>query len=73
MGQKREMRIEDVRALLDKRCREAGGQRAFAREHGLTVQHVHRVLRDGKAPVGRICDALGIEPAGMQWVVKRRR
>jgi hypothetical protein len=66
------MRIEDVRALLERRCREAGGQRAFAREHGLTVQHVNRVLHEGLAPVGRICDALGIEPAGMRWQVKRK-
>jgi hypothetical protein len=69
---RREMRIEDVRALLEKRCGEAGGPTAFAREHGLTKQHVHSVLRKGKAPVGRICDALGIEPAGMRWVTKRK-
>ena len=62
------MRIEDVRALLQKRCKEAGSMRAFADAHGLSVQHVSRVLREGQAPVGRICDALGIEPAGMRWV-----
>ena len=69
---KRELRIDDVRKLLKRRCDEAGGQRAFAREHGLSVQHVSRVLREGKAPVGRICKALGIEPDGMRWVTKRK-
>jgi hypothetical protein len=65
---RREMRIEDVRELLDKRCRRAGGQRAFAREHGLSVQHISSVLRGkNKAPVGRLCDALDIEPSGMRW------
>jgi hypothetical protein len=72
MGRKREMRIDDVRSLLERRCREAGGQRAFAREHGLTVQHVNRVLHEGQAPVGRICDALGIEYDGGRWTAKRK-
>ena len=70
---RRELRIEDVRCLLQKRCRDAGGQRAFARAHGLSVQHISRVLAGmNKAPVGRLCDALGIEADGLRWVKRAK-
>lgn len=63
------MTIDDVRKLLRKRCNDAGGQRAFARAHGISVQHVSSVLLGKKdTPGGRLCDALGITPAGMRWV-----
>jgi DNA-binding transcriptional regulator YdaS (Cro superfamily) len=69
---KREMRAEDVSKLLQKQCQKAGGQRAFARAHGLLVQHISQVVRGERPPSKGLCDALGIEPAGMRWVAKRK-
>jgi DNA-binding transcriptional regulator YdaS (Cro superfamily) len=66
------MRAEDVSKLLQKRCKEVGGQRAFAREHDLLVQHVSQVINCQRPPSAQLCDALGIEPAGMRWVAKRK-
>jgi hypothetical protein len=65
---RRELRIEDVRTLLQKRCKQAGGQSAFAREHGVSRQYIWDVLAGNKPPHTKLCKALGIEPAGMRWV-----
>lgn len=54
--------------MLRKRCDEAGGQRAFARAHGLIVQHVSQVVLGQRPPSAPLCKVLGIEPAGMRWV-----
>lgn len=69
---KREMRAEDVSKLLQKQCEKAGGQRAYARAHGLLVQHISQVVRCERPPSKPLCDVLGIEPAGMRWVAKRK-
>jgi hypothetical protein len=62
------MREEDVSDLLRRRCKEAGGQRAFARAHGLLVQHVSQVVNRQRPPSKNLCKALGIRPDGMRWV-----
>lgn len=62
------MRIEDVQRLLLRRCTEAGGQHAFAREHGVTVGYVSQVLLGKRPPSARICEALGIREDGVRWV-----
>jgi hypothetical protein len=64
---KRELRIEDVRALLARRCKAAGGISAFAREFGSTRQYISAILKGHDLPHQRLCDALGIEPDGMRW------
>lgn len=65
---RRELRIEDVLAHLRKRCEQAGGQSAFAREHGVSRQYIWDVLAGKKPPHSKLCKVLGIEPAGMRWV-----
>lgn len=49
--------IERLRAA----CAAAGGQKAFAKAHGLTPGYVHDVLHSKRAPADRILAALGIE------------
>jgi hypothetical protein len=66
------MRAEDVSALLQRQCQKAGGQRAFARAHGLLVQHVSQVIHCQRPPSAQLCDALGIEPDGMRWRGKQK-
>jgi DNA-binding transcriptional regulator YdaS (Cro superfamily) len=65
---KREMRLEDVQSLLQKRCGSAGGQRAFAAKHGLKVQYVSQVLLGQRPPSARLCKVLGIKADGMRWI-----
>jgi hypothetical protein len=65
---KREMRLEDVQSLLQKRCAAAGGQRAFATKHRLTVQYVSQVLLGQRPPSARLCKVLGIRADGMRWI-----
>lgn len=65
---KREMRIDDVRELLASRCRDIGGQGAFARRHKLQVQYVSQVLLGKRPPSAKMCKALGIREDGMRWV-----
>jgi len=64
---RKEMNIEEVRALLLKACEAAGGQRAFAAENGIAVQYVNAVVRGQRSPSDVICSALGIEDAGRRW------
>jgi hypothetical protein len=47
-------------ALLRQACREAGGQRAFARTHGMSEQYLCDVLNARKDPGDRILAALGL-------------
>ena len=66
MGGK-EMDGEAVRQLLLARCAEAGGQSAFARAHGFSVQYVSQVIQGKRPPSEGMCDVLGIRCAGMRW------
>ena len=65
---RRELRIEDVQALLKKRCDQAGGQSAFARQHGVSRQYISAVISGREPPHAGLCKALGIRPDGMRWV-----
>lgn len=49
--------IERLRAA----CAAAGGQKAFAKVHGLTPGYVHDVLHSKRAPADRILAAIGVE------------
>lgn len=40
---------------------QAGSQRKFAEQHGLTVAYVSDVLRGNRAPADRILAAIGVE------------
>ena len=50
-----------MRAALQKAVDAAGGQRAFAREHGLSPTWIGMVLKGEDTPGPRLCAALGIE------------
>jgi hypothetical protein len=52
------MTAGDVRALLRAACEEAGGLRAWARAHNVSVPYVSDVLRGNKAPGPGICNEL---------------
>src|SRR5262249_4714384 len=69
---KNELRIADVLELLARRCRAAGGQRAFARQHGFTVSYIVHVLHGRRPPSERLCEALGVEDDGRRWISRER-
>lgn len=61
------MNVDDVRRLLERRCREAGGQAAFAEAHGFTKAYVSQVVNAQRPPSERLCDVLGIRDDGRRW------
>lgn len=63
------MTAEEMIEMLRQACKDAGGQRAWASAHGLTVQWVNQVLHRKKLPGGVLPVALGLEPV----VMYRRR
>ena len=64
----KEMRAEDVVALLRKRCEETGGLRPWARQHGIAAQYVWQIVSGLKPPGDTVTKALGLRPDGMRWV-----
>jgi len=50
----------DVIALLRKRCAEAGSQRKFAQQHGISPQYVADVLSGNREPGEKILAAIGV-------------
>lgn len=50
----------DPRAALAHACRNAGGQAAWARQHGISRAYVSQVLAATRPPSQRILDALGL-------------
>jgi hypothetical protein len=58
---KKQLTLNDVVALLKKRCEEAGSQRAFAQANNVSPQYIADVLRRKREPGAMILDALGIE------------
>ena len=50
----------DVCSLLRRRCREAGGQSAWANAHGVSPQYVCDVLKARREPGDMILAALGL-------------
>lgn len=65
---KKELRLEDVRELLEKLCHDAGGQREFARQHGLNVAYVSQVILGRRPPSDDMCKILGLKDDGRRWV-----
>ena len=55
------MNTNRVRELLRKKCDAIGGQRAWAREHGVSIAYVSYVLNGKIEPGWKILDPLGLE------------
>jgi hypothetical protein len=58
---KKQLTLDDVIALLKKRCEEAGSQRAFAANNEISPQYITDVLRGKREPGAMILEALGLE------------
>lgn len=69
---KRLMTVEDVKKLLSKEVEKAGSQRALARQMGISVQFISRVLAGEVPPGKRVLDWLNLEEAGMRYTRRRR-
>lgn len=54
------MTIDDVRALLLVKCREAGSQKAWATANGVSATYVNDVLQGHREPGDAILTALGL-------------
>ena len=52
---------DEVRTLLRKACEEAGGQRAWARDHGFHVKYISLVTTGRREPGRKMEKALGLE------------
>lgn len=61
-----------VRRMLAKAIKDAGGQRAFGREHDISDVHVHRV-NGGEKLSPAILTALGLEIAETVTTYRRIR
>ena len=55
------MNEQDVLDRLRAAIEQAGSQRAFADQHGISLQYVNDVLHKRREPGQKILDALGIE------------
>ncbi len=55
------MTLDEVLALLERKCREAGGQAAWARTAGVSAAYVSDVLNHRREPGRSILDPLGLE------------
>jgi hypothetical protein len=58
---KKQLTLNDVIAMLKKRCEEAGSQRAFALDSKISPQYITDVLRRKREPGQMVLDALGLE------------
>ena len=54
------MENAQVRDRLNKAIERSGGQRAFAKQHSISVSYVNDVLRGRREPAGKILTALGL-------------
>jgi DNA-binding phage protein len=52
-----------VMGLLNAAVRDAGGEAAFARKHGLTRQEVHEAMKGNRHPAPGMLTAVGIRKA----------
>lgn len=57
------LRTIDVYAALERACRDAGGQKAWAAAQGLAPQHVSDVLTSRREISDRVLAALGLRRA----------
>lgn len=53
--------LEDVIAILSRRCAEVGSQRAFAEANNISPQYITDVLRRKREPGQMILGALGLQ------------
>jgi len=60
----------DVYAMLRQSCRDAGGQSAFARKHGVTAAYVSDVLNGRQDPGPALLKAIGVRKVVRYEVVK---
>ena len=65
---------DEVRALLRAECEKAGGQRAWAREHGVSGAYVSQVLTGVKLPSDAVTIPLGlIRRETITWTLDNAR
>ena len=55
------MTADEVREILRRACKKAGGMRAWARAHGVSVAYVSDVLLGRREPGPSICAAFQLE------------
>lgn len=65
------MNTNRVRELLRKKCDAIGGQRAWAREHGVSIAYVSYVLNGKIEPGWKILDPLGLERRPADYVYRK--
>lgn len=64
---KRLLTAEDVRKLLEREVERIGSQRAAARQAGVSVQFLSKVLAGTSPPGEKLPAWLGLEPIEMRW------
>jgi len=57
---KKQLTLNEVIALLRRRCEEFGSQRAFALDSNISPQYITDVLRRKREPGQMVLDALGL-------------
>lgn len=62
---------QEVRDRLRTAINEAGGQRAFAEQHGLTPAYVNDVVHGRRALADRILAAIGVSRAVTYQIVQQ--
>lgn len=62
---------EDVRRRLQKQVNAAGGQKAWAKKHGVSPSYVCDVLQRHRLPGDKITKAMGLEKA-LLWRTPNR-
>lgn len=55
------MTPDSMRALIRRACREAGSQKAWAKQHNINEAFLSQVLRGEREPSPAILDPLGME------------
>jgi hypothetical protein len=58
---------DQIRTLLRRECRKAGGGRAWAEEHGLAFSYVYDVLAQRRNPGNKLLAALGKRKAEQMY------
>lgn len=53
--------LDEVKTRLRAECAHLGGQSAWGRRHGFSVQYVNGVLHGEKRPSARLLAAMGLE------------
>lgn len=64
------MTADDVRRLIERKCREAGGQKAWADQIKVSPTFLSEVIRGDRAPSQRILEPLGLKRVTVYRKVK---